>query len=293
VTADGTSTGGSTSASALPSASASAPLRRADRRYPGYLLDLDGTVYLGTEPLPGAVEAFDRLRGAGSRVIFLSNNPLQRSASYAAKLRGMGLAVDDDDVVSSIDALLAYLGPLPRRRVLPICEPLLETDLRDAGHELTDDPRRAEVVIVSWDRGFTYDKLHRAFVAVRNGAPIVATNADPFCPTPDGGLPDCGAILAAIEVASGARAEAVVGKPSRHMSAVALDRIGLRASDVVMVGDRLSTDVAMAREAGMVSALVLTGATSSADLGVGGLVPDLVLDRLDDLIPTDVAGSSA
>ena len=259
-------------------------LRRPDRVYPGYVLDLDGTVYLGSEPLPGAVEAIAALRAIGSRVVFLSNNPLERSTTYAARLRAMGVAVDDGDVVTSIDALIGYLQQRPPVRILAIAEALVQDELRTAGHELTDDPRGADAVVVSWDRTFTYEKLQRAFTAVRNGARLIATNADPYCPTPDGGMPDCGALLAAIEVSTGTAAEAVVGKPSAHIARVALERLGLPAGEVVMVGDRLLTDLALARSAGMVGALVLTGATRLDDLA-GAPEPDLVIEGLAQLIP--------
>jgi NagD protein len=266
-------------------------LRRPTRVHPAYILDLDGTVYLGASPLPGAVEAIATLRAAGSRFMFLSNNPLERSAAYAARLRGIGVPVEDGEVVSSLDALVGYLARRPAERILAISEPLVADALRAAGHALTDDPTLADAVVLSWDRTFTYEKLHRAFIAIRRGARLIATNGDPYCPTPDGGLPDCGALLAAVEVATGVTAEAVVGKPSEHIAAVALERLGLAAADVVMVGDRILTDVAMAQRAGMVSALVLTGATSLADLRGIDRPPDLVLERLDQLIPAPSAPS--
>jgi len=261
-------------------------LRRPERLYPGYVLDLDGTVYLGEELLPGAADALGALRAAGSRLVFLSNKPLERPAAYAAKLRTMGVAAADGDVVSSIDALVAYLDEHPPvRGILAITEPLLAEILVEAGHTVSRDPAAVDLVVVSWDRTFDYDKLERAFRAVRAGARIVATNPDPYCPTPDGGLPDCAAMLAAIEVATGAKAEAIVGKPSSHMARVALDRIGLRAGDVVMVGDRLLTDVGMAHANGMIGALVLTGATSVADLPPAPAGPEFVLEDLGQLIP--------
>ena len=184
-----------------------------------------------------------------------------------------------------------YLAGRPPARILPICEPLLADLLGEAGHLLTDEPRDADAVVLSWDRGFTYDKLHAAFIALRGGARLIATNPDPYCPTPEGGLPDCGALLAAVEVASGVRAEAVVGKPSVHIAKVALDRLGVPPGDAVMVGDRLLTDVALARTAGMVAALVLTGATSLADVLPPPDGPDLVLEGLDQLVPPSIDGS--
>jgi NagD protein len=269
-------------------------LRTPDRIYPGYVFDLDGTIYLGDAALPGAVDALNALRAAGSRTLFLSNKPLEPPEAYAAALRSMGVPAERDDVVSSLDALLVYLADHPERSgILPVTEPLIEGMLRDAGHAVTHDPSEADLVVVSWDRTFTYDKLERAFRAVRRGARIVATNPDPFCPTPDGGLPDCAAMLAAIEVSTGSKAEAIVGKPSRHMARVALERLGLAPADVVMVGDRLLTDVGMAREAGMVAGLVLTGATTVDDLRRATAPPDLVLDDLGQLIPPEANGSDA
>jgi NagD protein len=205
----------------------------------------------------------------------------------------MGVPVEDGEVVSSIDALLGYLGERPPTRILAICEPLLVRLMDDAGYAITDDPRDADAVVLSWDRGFTYDKLHAAYVALRNGARLIATNPDPYCPTPDGGLPDCGALLAAVEVASGVRAEAVVGKPSVHIARAALDRLGVPAGDTVMVGDRVLTDVGLARAAGMVAALVLTGATSLGDVPPPPEGPDLLLDGLAQLIPPSIDGSAA
>ena len=147
------------------------------------------------------------------------------------------------------------------------------------------DPRRRRW---SWSHGiasFDYAKLLAAFLAVRRGARIVATNPDPFCPTADGGLPDCAAMLAALEACTGVRAEAIVGKPSRHMAATILARIGVPGNEAVMIGDRLLTDVGLARSAGMTSGLVLTGATTSVDVAAAEMPPDLVLGRLTDLIP--------
>jgi NagD protein len=275
-----------------PDSAPSVAPRRADRVWPGYVLDLDGTVYLGGAPLPGAIEAISHLRSLGSRFVFLSNNPLWAPATYAEKLRAMGVPVEDGEVVSSIDALLGYLADRPPTTILAICEPLLVRLMDDAGYAITDDPRDADAVVLSWDRGFTYDKLHAAYVALRNGARLIATNPDPYCPTPDGGLPDCGALLAAVEVASGVRAEAVVGKPSVHIARAALDRLGVPAGDTVMVGDRVLTDVGLARAAGMVAALVLTGATSLGDVPPPPEGPDLVLEGLAQLIPPSIDGST-
>ena len=259
-------------------------LRRPERLYGAYVFDLDGTLYLGEDALPGAVETVAFLREAGARLAFVTNNPLQLPAGWARKLRGLGFEVADEEVISSMDALIAYL----RRhhagaRLFPIAEPPLIHQLVTAGFRVTADPDRTDVVVVSFDRGFHYDKLRLAFLAVNEGARIVATNPDAYCPTPDGGLPDCGAILAAIEAASGKRANAIVGKPSALMAATVLERLGSSPGDTLVVGDRLETDIRMARSAGLASALVLTGAARVAPSPLELDRPDFVIGSVREL----------
>ena len=267
-------------------------LRRPTRLFGGYVFDLDGTLYLGDHLLPGAAETVAAIRKHGARVAFLTNKPLERPAAYAAKLRDLGIPAEAAEVVSSTDALLRYLREAaPGARILPIAEPLITELLHEAGFAVVplDEPERADLVVVSWDRTFDYAKLLSAFRAVRHGARLVATNPDPFCPTPDGDLPDCAAMLAAIEASTGARAEAIVGKPSAHMAATLLERLALPADDTLLVGDRLLTDVRMAQEAGMVSALVLTGATGPDDMLRSPVTPDYVLAGIAEILPPSPA----
>lgn len=235
--------------------------------YQGYVFDLDGTLYLGDSLIEGADVVVATLRDEGASVVFLTNKPLETAQDYAAKLSKLGIPATAEDVITAIDALVLYLrSHYPFARILTIAEQVLIDSLRTAGFTVTDKPADADVVVVSFDRTFDYDKLTRGYQAVNNGAVIVATNPDPFCPTPDGGRPDCAAMLAALEACTGHRAEAIVGKPSVHMANTFLDRLGVKASKALMVGDRLSTDIAMGIEAGMSSALVLSGATTLADL---------------------------
>jgi HAD superfamily hydrolase (TIGR01450 family) len=255
------------------------------RRFDGYALDLDGTVYLGDELLPGAAETVRSLRDAGARVVFATNRPLDTAAHYAAKLTRLGIPAEEGDVVTAVDALVRYLrAHHAGRRLLLIAEDVVAERLRAEDFEIAADPERAEVVVVSFDRTFAYAKLHAAFRAVReNGAAIVATNPDPYCPTPDGGLPDCAAMLAALEACTGARAEAIVGKPSRHMAEALLERLGVEPARAAVVGDRLATDVAMAHELGATGILVLSGATTAADVAAAPAVPDYVLGGIAEL----------
>jgi NagD protein len=255
--------------------------------YDGYVLDLDGTVYLGDALLPGAADAIAALRASGARVVFVTNRPLQTADEYADKLTRLGIPTRTDEVVTALDALVHYLATHhDGATLLPLAEPVLHRVLRDAGFALTPAPAEADIVVVSFDRTFDYTKLLAAFQAVRDhGALIVATNPDPYCPTPDGGgLPDCAAMLAAIEACTGATAEAVVGKPSPHMAAAFLDRLGVPAADVAVVGDRLLTDVRMGQSLGMAGILVLSGATTADALPDADVTPDYVLNGIHELV---------
>jgi HAD superfamily hydrolase (TIGR01450 family) len=267
-------------------------VRAPGKLYGGYILDLDGTVYLGDELLPGAREALAELKSRAS-VVYLTNKPLYLPANYAEKLTRLGVQTSAEEVVSSTDALLLYLKDhAPNARLFVVGEPPLIGLLESAGYEVTEDSHKVEVVVVSFDRTFDYRKLKIAFDAVNAGARLVATNPDAHCPSPDGGLPDCAAMLAAIEASTGARAEAIVGKPSQHMVAVLLEKLGVPAKDTLLVGDRLGTDVRMANEAGMASALVLTGATSLEEALSSQDKPDYIIDGLGELLPARTVSHS-
>jgi len=258
-----------------------------DRVFAGYAMDLDGTIYLGDSLLPQAAQTIEAIRSAGSRVVFLTNNPLHTAASYGRRLTALGIPAAEADIITPLAVLTSYLRRHhPGAAVLAVAEPLVEATLTAASISVTADPAEARVVVISFDRTFSYAKLLSAYRAVRHfGAVIVATNPDPFCPTPDGGLPDCAAMLAAVEACTGARAEAVMGKPTPHMAEELLRRLGVSPADACIVGDRISTDVAMSRAAGLTSVLVMSGATTSAELAASQQQPDFVISGLGQLLP--------
>jgi NagD protein len=262
-------------------------LRRPEQVFAGYVLDLDGTVYLGDELLPGAADTMARIRRAGSRLVFLTNNPLRSADSYAQRLASFGVAAAASEILTPLSVLTSYLQARhPGETVLTVAEPLVDQTLSAAGIALTTRASDAKVVVVSFDRGFDYGKLLRAFRAVHgHGAVIVATNPDPFCPTPEGGLPDCAAMLAAVEACTGVRAEAVLGKPGPQMADEVHRTLGVPPGKAAMVGDRVLTDVAMSRALGMTSVLVLSGATTAADLGQAAHRPDYVISGIGQLLP--------
>ncbi|MDR1449333.1 MAG: HAD-IIA family hydrolase [Propionibacteriaceae bacterium] len=267
-------------------------------RYPAalaraYVFDLDGTVYLGDSLLPGAGRAIAGLRRAGAEIRYLSNNPTKTPAAYAAKLAGLGLPTPPQDIVNTVVTTVRWLTlHCPQAVLFPIAEAPLVTALREAGFRLSEDPAEIDVVIASYDRGFDYRKLQIAFDAIwqQRRAFLVQTNPDAYCPFPGGrGEPDCAAVTAAIEACTGQRCRHSFGKPDPLM----LETLELAAprSETVMVGDRLRTDIAMGKAAGMATALVLTGETTAAEVRClpSDQRPDYVLDRLDRLIPAPLA----
>jgi NagD protein len=265
----------------------SAVLRPPRRRFAGYAFDLDGTVYLGDELLPGARETIEDIREHGGRVVFVTNKPLESAADYAAKLTGLGIPTTPDGVVTALDSLRLYLTERHlHSRLLLVAEPLVRTTLESAGWTVVEDPAEADVVVIAFDRTFDYAKLEAAYRAVvHHGASIVATNPDPYCPTPEGGLPDCAAMLAAVEACTGAKAEAVLGKPSAVMGRALLDRLGTTPEDSALVGDRLLTDVAMGQRVEMAGVLVLSGATSADAVVDSEVQPDYVVEGIYRVLP--------
>ena len=265
------------------------------RLYAAYLFDLDGTIYLGDQLLPGARELIEGLRERGLPVRFLSNNPTSDPEQYAAKLTRLGLPTPAGEVVNTVVTMTRWLQEhAPGAVVYPIAEAPLHRALAEAGIRTSSDPAEIDVVVASYDRGFTYEKLQIAFDAIwfHRRARLVATNPDRYCPLPGGrGEPDCGAIIAAIEACTGVTCEATTGKPDPAMLEAALAGLGVEAADCVMVGDRLSTDIRMALDAGVTAALVLTGETRPEDLDrlAPGDAPDVVLDRIDRLLPEAAA----
>jgi len=257
-----------------------------DRLYPGYVFDLDGTVYLGDALLPTAGETIARLRARGCRTVFLSNNPTHPPEDYAAKLTRLGLPTPLDDILVSTQVLVRFLQErMPGARLFVIGESPLVTALSAAGFEIVGEAARTDAVIASFDRTFAYPKLQVAFDAIRAGARFFATNGDRYCPVPGGGEPDAASVIAAVEACTGVSCEAIVGKPSRYTSDAVLAMLDLPAGECLMTGDRLETDVRMGLDAGMEAAIALTGATTPAMLAASPIVPTYVINRLADLLP--------
>jgi arabinose operon protein AraL len=251
----------------------------------GVILDLDGTVYLGEHALPGAVETIAALRAHGVPVVFVTNKPLEPASAYSHKLTRLGIPADPDDVVTSSRSLGDYLTRhAPHARLFVIGEPSLQDEMRQYGLELVEDPAQVEYVVAAFDRTFDYRKWNIAFQALKfHGAHLIATNGDRTCPVPDGEIPDCAGIIAALEVSSGKQVELISGKPSPQMIRAAAARLNVSPDQCLVVGDRLETDIAMGRQAGAWTALVLTGVSTRAEALRAPQPPDLILNNLGEL----------
>jgi len=256
----------------------------------GYVFDLDGTLYLGDDLLPGSARLLEALRELGRRIAFASNNPTRTPAQYVDKLRGLGIEASEHEVVNSLAVTVDWVrSQAPEARVFAIAEEPLLRALHDAGVHLSEDPAEIDLVIASFDRTLDYAKLQIAFDALwrREGTRLVATNPDRYCPTPEGGEPDAAGVIAALEATTGRRCELHFGKPGRPMMDTVLRRLGLPGERCLMVGDRLYTDLAGADRASMLGALVLTGETSADAVSAlePDAVPDFVLARVDQVLP--------
>lgn len=266
-------------------------LRRPERIYGGYIFDLDGTIYLGGELLPGVRHCIDTLRESGARVRFLTNNPTRDVAMYADKLAGMGLPAPPGDIITTVFTTTQWiLQNAPDAVVYPIAEEPLIRALREAGVRMSDEPAEIDIVIASYDRGLTWQKLQVAFEALwyHRRARLIATNPDLYCPFPGGrGEVDAGAVIAALEAVTGVRCEVNCGKPSPVMLETIMAAVGLAPEDCIVVGDRLYTEIRMGLDAGIDTAIVLTGETTREQLAEtpAEAQPRYVLERLDELLP--------
>jgi arabinose operon protein AraL len=246
------------------------------------LLDLDGTVYRGDDLLPGADKGIDALRNAGIRVLFVSNNPTRTRREYVEKLVDLDIDATVEDIITSAWVTATHLAAEhPAKRALVVGESALCDELRRAGVSITHKSADADIVIASMDRSFDYETLTAANDALDDETLFIATNPDRTCPVSDGEIPDAAGMIGAIEGVSGQQLDAVMGKPSATTVDAAMRRIEGGSPDTcLMVGDRPETDIKMGLDAGMQTALVLTGVTSAHDVESSPYTPDHVFDSL-------------
>jgi 4-nitrophenyl phosphatase len=250
----------------------------------GLILDMDGVLYRGTQPLPGARELFPALREAGLSYILLTNNATLTAEDYSAKLAKMGMVVPAESILTTAQATASYLAEnYPQGGgIYVLGEPkLVDTLSRVPNFRL--DGWRPDFVVVGLYFKFDYDSLQRACAAIRRGARFIATNIDATLPVEGGELwPGAGSIVAAVKTCAGVE-PLVIGKPNTYMAGMALSRLELPPDQVLCVGDRLDTDILMGARAGMPTALVLTGVSRREDIQDAEKAParpDYVFDDL-------------
>jgi HAD superfamily hydrolase (TIGR01450 family) len=247
-----------------------------------YLLDMDGTLYLGDDVFDGAVDFIHTLENTGRKYIYLTNNSSRAGVDYVQRLRRLGFPCEKENVFTSGMATAVYLNErFPGCTVYPVGTKAFMGELESYGVKLGTE--HAAVVCVGFDTELVYEKLNRAVHFLRRGAAFIAANPDWVCPMPAGEvMPDCGSICSLLTAASGAH-PTFIGKPDRNMVDIISKQTGIPNSKICCVGDRLYTDIAVALNAGAVSVCVLSGETSQAMIDETERKPDYVLKDVREL----------
>ncbi len=256
-------------------------------RFDSFIFDLDGVLYIQNVPVRSGLNFANRVRAAGKGRLFLTNNSKFTRADYRTKLSGMGIDdMRDEEILTSAYVAVLYLQQnrdIDGRAAFALGGQGLRVELETAGLRVLegDAGRDADFVLVGWDTDLTFDRLKNAVLAVNAGAVFIATNDDATFPAPDGLWPGAGAIVAAVEKATGVH-PVIVGKPHRCMMDAALERVGGPPDRILMIGDRLETDIKGGHEAGIKTALVLTGVAKREDLAGSELQPDYVVESMEE-----------
>ena len=251
----------------------------------GFLIDMDGVMYRGNQPIPGAIEFVRRLLDDQIPFLFLTNNSQRTKRDVVAKLHRMGIPVTEKHVFTSAIATAQYLASqTPRGTAFVIGEGGLTNALHEYDFSIVDnDP---DYVVVGEGRTMTLELIEKAVKLIGRGAKLIATNMDPSCPTEGGVRPGCGAIVAMLEAATGKKAFSL-GKPSPVMFRAARKELGLRTAETIMIGDTMETDILGATQMGYFSVLVLSGGTRKDELSNFSYRPDLVVSSVADLLETE------
>ena len=244
-----------------------------------FIFDMDGTIYLGDQVFPPAVEFIKRLRREGRHVLFFTNNASHTPAFYKQRLQRMGFEPQDEEIMTSGDVTAAFL----RRHRAGQAVYLVGTEELQHSFEAVGIPlsEQADIVVSSFDTSLTYEKLRIACHRIRGGAEYLCTHPDFNCPTEDGFIPDSGAIAALITASTGVKPR-YFGKPYADTMDMLCETTGYSKNDMCVFGDRLYTDIALGKQNGVCAVLVLTGETTRAD--IDGLPeenkPDIIYESL-------------
>jgi HAD superfamily hydrolase (TIGR01450 family) len=245
------------------------------------IFDMDGVLHVGKTVVPGAPETLARLRKAGIRVFFLTNNGEHTREFFVKRLEGFGIEAHVKEMYPSSYGAARYIKEnFPGKKVFVFSEGM-QKELENSGIEV-EGTKRADVVVASLDVKLTYGKLVSAFQAIAAGAAFLASNEDAAFPVEDGLKPGAGAIVAALEKSTG-RKPIVIGKPQPYLLDIVLREHRLKKEETLMVGDRLETDILMAKQEGLKSAFALSGVSRKEEIGKTGLKPDYVIETVNEL----------
>ena len=247
-----------------------------------FLLDMDGTFFLGGRLLPGAAQLIDLFRQRAVPFLFLTNNSSRTRSEYAEKICRLGVPVREEEIFTSGEATAIYLQKQqPGAALYVVGTPALEREFQAHGFRLTTD--QPDCVVLGFDTTLTYQKLSTLCRLVAAGTPYFATHPDLNCPTEDGFIPDIGAMIAFVQASTDRMPDAIIGKPYAPIVNAVETRLGLPAEQMCMVGDRLYTDIALGKT-GLTTVLVLSGETRRADLTDSPFQPDYVMENLAELV---------
>lgn len=254
------------------------------RKIKMFVLDMDGTIYLGDRLFPFTKRFLDAVRQNGADFCFFTNNSSKNREAYLTKLAGMGIEIPPEKMLISNGVILDWLkAHHPHETAYVVGTPALRADFDGAGIRQCED---ADYVVLGFDTTLTYEKLCTACDLVRAGKPIYGVNPDFNCPVEGGFIPDCGSMAALIQASTGVQCE-FFGKPSRHTLEYMLQHTGCRPEEMAVVGDRLYTDIAVAAGTAVTSILVMSGETTPEMLAQSEIKPDLVFDNIGCIFPPE------
>jgi len=248
-----------------------------------FVLDMDGTFNLGYDLIDGAMDFYNAVIDSGRRILFLTNNSSRSGEYYVKKLNKLGCPVTSENIFTSGMATCSYLNrEYSGKRVFLLGNESLKEEFIKAGIEVVDE--NPDMVVVGYDTTLDYEKMCDVCEYVRCGLPYVATHPDYNCPTETGFIPDIGAIMAFIHASTGRWADLIVGKPYHEIAQSLMEKTGLPKEKMLICGDRLYTDIKTGVDFGMLSVCVLSGESTLDEIAKSDVVPDLVFDRISDII---------
>lgn len=254
-----------------------------------FLLDMDGVIYKGSQPIPGSVDTINLLYSRNKKIIFLTNNPSGSEVDYKRKLQNMGIKADSDQIITSVKSLCHYLTGRIRnissRSAYVIGSRHLKNSVgKTKIKRISPKADGADYVIMGGHTDFNYNEVHHASRFIRNGAKLIATNRDPYYPSKHGLSPGTGALLSSIEISGGKKA-VITGKPEKYIFQLCIKPMRIKKNRVVIIGDSLKTDILGGVNYGIHTVLTLSGITGTKELRQSSIKPGQVIKTLSSLIP--------